>query len=126
MIATKESLFKNGNSKCVPQWLIRYEKLFKIIYKISILYLILNIFISCFSLNVWFATCSVGFFILNKTNLLIIEIVKGVLLGAINERVGYEDNPPVYSLSMAIRFFQVIFFLGLIVLLVLGVRITLT
>lgn len=125
MIATRGYLFKKFNSKRVPQWFIRYEKLFKIIYKISILYLALNILIFCFSLNVWYLVSAIVFFALNKTHLLLVEIVKGLLMGAMSERAKYETNLALFYLSIAVRFFQIILFLNLVVLLILGVRIVL-
>ncbi|MCP5005483.1 MAG: hypothetical protein GY941_16330 [Planctomycetes bacterium] len=61
----------------MPKWLIRYEKLFKIVYKISIMYLIINAFLYCFSMNIWYAVGSISFFVLSKTNLWIVGMVKG-------------------------------------------------
>ncbi len=124
MVGTDDYLFKMFNSKRVPRWLIRYERLFKIIYKISILYLILNILIACFSLSVWYLISAGAFFVINRSNLLLVEIVKGLLLGQLNGRTIYDDKPLLF-LSIVIRIFQIALMLGLLILLILGVRIML-
>ena len=111
---TKECQSKQFNSKKVPRWLIRYEKLFKIVFKISILYLIINMVISSFSLNLWFVIGSIVFFVLSKVNLLTVEICKGFFSGFINERANFDYNPTMFHLAIAVRMFQIILYSSLL------------
>ena len=111
------------NSRRVPRWLIRYEKLFKIVFKISILYLIINLVISSFSMNLWFTVGAIVFFVLNKVNLLTVEICKGFFSGVINERADFYNNPTMFRLGIAVRMFQIILYPSLLFFLIFRVNV---